>query len=98
VVIEPPAIDPESGSGECPGCQPPAVQDAEGVPGVRRGSSASGRRGGVALRKHELPGAAEGINPPFCRRGVMDIDGMGTALVDQLVDQGFVKSVSTSTD
>jgi DNA ligase (NAD+) len=30
----------------------------------------------------------------FAARGVMDIDGMGTALVDQLVDRGMVKSVA----
>jgi DNA ligase (NAD+) len=30
----------------------------------------------------------------FAARGVMDIDGMGEALVDQLVDQGLVKSVA----
>lgn len=30
----------------------------------------------------------------FAGRGVMDIDGMGEALVDQLVDRGFVKSVA----
>ncbi|MGE5567795.1 MAG: NAD-dependent DNA ligase LigA [Rhodospirillales bacterium] len=29
----------------------------------------------------------------FASRGVMDIDGMGEALVDQLVDRGLVKSV-----
>ncbi len=29
----------------------------------------------------------------FASRGVMDIDGMGDALVDQLVDRGLVKSV-----
>ena len=30
----------------------------------------------------------------FASRGVMDIDGMGEALVDQLVDRGMVKSVA----
>lgn len=30
----------------------------------------------------------------FAARGVMDIDGMGQALVDQLVDRGLVKSVA----
>ena len=30
----------------------------------------------------------------FAARGVMDIDGMGEALVEQLVDQGLVKSVA----
>jgi DNA ligase (NAD+) len=30
----------------------------------------------------------------FAARGVMDIDGMGGALVDQLVDKGLVKSVA----
>jgi DNA ligase (NAD+) len=30
----------------------------------------------------------------FAARGVMDIDGMGEALVDQLVDRGIVKSVA----
>lgn len=30
----------------------------------------------------------------FAARGVMDIDGMGEALVDQLVDKGLVKSVA----
>ncbi len=30
----------------------------------------------------------------FASRGVMDIDGMGDALVNQLVDQGMVKSVA----
>lgn len=30
----------------------------------------------------------------FAARGVMDIDGMGWALVDQLVDRGLVKSVA----
>lgn len=30
----------------------------------------------------------------FASRGVMDIDGMGSALVDQLVDKGMVKSVA----
>lgn len=30
----------------------------------------------------------------FAARGVMDIDGMGGALVDQLVDKGMVKSVA----
>jgi len=30
----------------------------------------------------------------FVGRGVMDIDGMGTALVDQLVDRGLVKSIA----
>lgn len=30
----------------------------------------------------------------FASRGVMDIDGMGEALVDQLVDRGWVKSVA----
>jgi DNA ligase (NAD+) len=30
----------------------------------------------------------------FAARGVMDIDGMGEALVEQLVDQGMVKSVA----
>jgi DNA ligase (NAD+) len=30
----------------------------------------------------------------FAGRGVMDIDGMGEALVDQLVDRGMVKSVA----
>jgi len=30
----------------------------------------------------------------FASRGVMDIDGMGEALVDQLVDRGLVKSVA----
>ena len=30
----------------------------------------------------------------FAARGVMDIDGMGDALVDQLVDRGLVKSVA----
>jgi DNA ligase (NAD+) len=30
----------------------------------------------------------------FASRGVMDIDGMGYALVDQLVDSGMVKSVA----
>ncbi len=30
----------------------------------------------------------------FAARGVMDIDGMGEALVDQLVDRGLVKSVA----
>jgi DNA ligase (NAD+) len=30
----------------------------------------------------------------FAGRGVMDIDGMGEALVDQLVDKGLVKSVA----
>lgn len=30
----------------------------------------------------------------FASRGVMNIDGMGDALVDQLVDRGFVKSVA----
>ena len=30
----------------------------------------------------------------FTRRDVMDIDGLGTALVDQLVDQGLVRSVA----
>jgi DNA ligase (NAD+) len=30
----------------------------------------------------------------FASRGVMDIDGMGDALVDQLVDRGLVKGVS----
>ncbi len=30
----------------------------------------------------------------FAARGVMDIDGMGDALVDQLVDRGMVKSVA----
>ncbi len=30
----------------------------------------------------------------FAARGVMDIDGMGEALVDQLVDQGLVKNVA----
>jgi DNA ligase (NAD+) len=30
----------------------------------------------------------------FASRGVMDIDGMGEALVDQLVERGYVKSVA----
>ena len=30
----------------------------------------------------------------FAKRGVMDIDGMGEAMVDQLVDKGLVKSVA----
>lgn len=30
----------------------------------------------------------------FAHRGVMDIDGMGEAIVDQLVDRGLVKSVA----
>ncbi len=30
----------------------------------------------------------------FAARGVMDIDGMGEALVDQLVDRGLVKNVA----
>lgn len=30
----------------------------------------------------------------FASRGVMDIDGMGEVLVDQLVDKGFVKSIA----
>jgi DNA ligase (NAD+) len=30
----------------------------------------------------------------FVARGVMDIDGMGTALVEQLVDRGLVKSIA----
>jgi DNA ligase (NAD+) len=30
----------------------------------------------------------------FAARGVMDIDGMGEALVEQLVDQGLVKSIA----
>ncbi len=30
----------------------------------------------------------------FAARGVMDIDGMGDAIVDQLVDQGLVKNVA----
>ena len=30
----------------------------------------------------------------FAKRGVMDIDGMGEAVVDQLVDKGLVKSVA----
>lgn len=30
----------------------------------------------------------------FAARGVMDIDGMGSALVDQLVDQGMVKGIA----
>ena len=30
----------------------------------------------------------------FASRGVMNIDGMGDALVDQLVDRGLVKDVA----
>ena len=30
----------------------------------------------------------------FASRGVMNIDGVGDALVDQLVDRGMVKSVA----
>jgi DNA ligase (NAD+) len=59
--------------------------------------------GGAILREEgEVASRCININCParlkesilhFASRGVMDIDGMGEALVDQLVDRGLVRSV-----
>ena len=60
---------------------------------------------GDAVTRAEGEVASRCINPDcparlketilhFAARGVMDIDGMGSALVDQLVDKGLVKSVA----
>jgi DNA ligase (NAD+) len=60
--------------------------------------------GGEVVREEgEVASRCTNINCParlkesvlhFAARGVMDIDGMGEALVDQLVDKGLVRSVS----
>ncbi len=77
-----------------PGPRAPAVPHAQALPGLRRRGGAGRRRGGQPLHQHQLPGPAEESILHFAARGVMDIDGMGDVLVDQLVTRGMVKSVA----
>ncbi len=50
------------------------------------------RRIGQPVHQCELRGAVEGIDPAFrASRGVMNIDGLGDVLIDQLVDGGLVE-------
>lgn len=60
----------------CPDCQGPVAQD----------------EGGVFLRciNPECPAQIKEKLRYFCARDQMDIEGIGPALIDQLVDKGFV--------
>ena len=71
-----------------------AIRDAGQVPGVRRGSASRRRRGGLPLRQYRLPRQTQGIAAHFAGRRAMNIDGLGEALVDQLVDKGLVHDVA----
>ena len=64
------------------------------MPGVRRQDRA--RRGEAASRciNTNCPARLKESVLHFASRGVMNIDGMGDALVDQLVDRGMVRSVA----
>ncbi len=60
------------------------------------GDSVTRAEGEVASRciNPDCPARLKETILHFAGRGVMDIDGMGGALVDQLVDKGLVKSVA----
>ena len=65
------------------------------LPGVRWPCRPHRRRSRSSLRQRQLSGEAAGN--AFCtlpRAGVMNIDGMGDALVNQLTDRGLVKNVA----
>ena len=61
-----------------------------GVPVVREPPRAAGRRGGMALREHRCPSHIRRRIEHFASRDAMNIEGLGEALVDQLVDKGLV--------
>ena len=52
------------------------------------------RRGGESMHQHELSGATEGIDSALLRASVMNIDGLGESLVNQLVEKKIVRSVA----
>ena len=62
--------------------QPPSA-----VPGVRHAGQARGRRSRAALPEHALPGRVKAGIFYFTRRSAMDVDRLGRALIDQLVDK-----------
>lgn len=63
---------------KCPVCSSPAVRE-EGTPYIR-------------CDNPECPGRIREQLQWFCGRGQMDIENIGSALVDQLVDAGLVRS------
>ena len=60
------------------------------------GSTATRREGEVALRCENLqcPAQLKQWLRHYASRGAMDIDGLGDALIEQLVDKGMIKSPS----
>ena len=64
---------------KCPVCATPLVQD----------------EGGVFWRcpNHDCPGVLKRRLEHFASRGAMDIEGLGEAMVEQLVDAGLVRSL-----
>jgi DNA ligase (NAD+) len=65
--------------GDCPSCGAPVVQDPDGV----------------AIRCQNLacPAQVRRRLQHFAARGAMDIEGLGEAMVEQLVTQGLVQTV-----
>jgi DNA ligase (NAD+) len=65
--------------GDCPSCGAPVVQDPDGV----------------AIRCQNLacPAQVRRRLQHFASRGAMDIEGLGEAMVEQLVSQGLVRTV-----
>ena len=77
-----------------PGILSPAVPDARHCPVC--GGKVVREEGEAASRciNTNCPARLKESILHFASRGVMDIDGMGEALVDQLVERGMVKSVA----
>ena len=86
--------DPESGAGHSQGSYRQAVPDAGECPVC--GGKVVREEGEAASRciNTNCPARLKESILHFASRGVMNIDGMGDALVDQLVDRGLVKSVA----
>ena len=60
------------------------------LPGLRQPAASRRRRGGVAVREHGCPARLRRSLEHFAGRGAMNIEGLGEALVDQLVTAGLV--------
>ena len=68
------------------------VGDADRVPGLRQRAAPARGRGRLALREHGRARRASAAASSTSRRaGAMNIEGLGEALVDQLVAAGLVR-------
>jgi len=78
--LRPPHVTPYTPPGLCPSCGSAVKQDPEGVY--------------LRCLNPACPAQIKGRLKHFAGRAAMDIEGMGEALIEQLVDRGLVRSLA----